>query len=70
MTTLGKSQDFMLVRGDKQLTVSLTGCRMRNYVAPSPIARLNTNALIQAVACVDKDERPFNQTLEPGRASP
>ena len=29
LTTLGKSQDFLLVRGDKKLTVSLTGCRMR-----------------------------------------
>ncbi len=60
LTTLGKSQDFLLVRGDKKLTVSLTGCRMRNYVADSPIARLNTNALIQAVACVDKHEELFN----------
>ena len=60
LTTLGKSQDFLLLRGDKKLTVSLTGCRMRNYVADRPITRLNTNALIQAVACVDKDEQPFN----------
>src|SRR6185295_19366961 len=70
LTTLGKSQDFLLVRGDKKLTVSLTGCRMRNYVAASPITRLNTNALIQALACVDKDEQPFNQTIEAGKASP
>ena len=60
LTTLGKSQDFLLVRGDKKLTVSLTGCRMRNYVADTPITRLNTNALIQAVACVDKQEQAFN----------
>jgi hypothetical protein len=60
LTTLGKSQDFLLVRGDKKLTVSLTGCRMRNYVAAEPISRLNTNALIQAVACVDKNEELFN----------
>ena len=60
LTTLGKSQDFLLVRGEKRLTVSLTGCRMRNYVADVPITRLNTNALIQAVACVDKQEQAFN----------
>lgn len=60
LTTLGKSQDFLLVRGDKKLTASLTGCRMRNYVADAPITRLNTNALIQAVACVDKHEELFN----------
>jgi hypothetical protein len=62
LTTLGKSQDFLLVRGDKKLTVSLTGCRMRNYMADAPITRLNTNALIQAVACVDKQEKFFNST--------
>jgi hypothetical protein len=60
LTTLGRSQDFLLVRGDKKLTVSLTGCRMRNYVADAPITRLNTNALIQAVACVDKQEQFFD----------
>ncbi len=59
LTTLGKSQDFLLVRGDKKLTVSLNGCRMRNYVAESPITRENTNAIIQAATCVDKEERPF-----------
>ena len=59
LTTLGKSQDFLLVRGDKKLTVSLNGCRMRNYVAASPITHMNSNAVIQAVACVDKDEREF-----------
>jgi hypothetical protein len=63
LTTLGKSQDFMLVRGDKKLTVSMYGCRMRNYVADAPITRLNTNALIQATACVDKNENLFNETL-------
>jgi hypothetical protein len=64
LTTLGKSQDFLLVRGDKKLTVTLTGCRMRNYSADAPITRLNTNALIQAVACVDKQEKLFN-SIEP-----
>ncbi|MDA1278058.1 MAG: hypothetical protein O2960_29025 [Verrucomicrobia bacterium] len=64
LTTLGKSQDFLLVRGDKKLTVSLTGCRMRNYVADAPITLLNTNALIQAVACVDKQEKPFNMSAQ------
>jgi hypothetical protein len=64
LTTLGKSQDFLLVRGDKKLTVTLTGCRMRNYVADAPITRLNTNAIVQAVACVDKQEKLFN-SIEP-----
>jgi hypothetical protein len=64
LTTLGKSQDFLLARGDKKLTVTLTGCRMRNYVADAPITRLNTNAIVQAVACVDKQEKLFN-SIEP-----
>ena len=60
LTAVGKSQDFILVRGDKRLTVSLSGCRMRNYAAEMPITLLNTNALIQATGCVDKNEKPFN----------
>ena len=57
-------QDFLLVRGEKKLTVSLNGCRMRNYVADAPITRLNTNAIIQATACIDKNEQPFNETFK------
>ena len=63
LTTVGKSQDFLLLRGDKKLSVSLTGCRMRNYAADSPITVLNTNAIIQASACIDKSEQPFNRSL-------
>jgi hypothetical protein len=70
LTTLNSSQDFLLVRGDKKLTVTLTGCRMRNYVADEPITRLNPNALIQAVACVDKHEEPYNRTFGRARAQP
>ncbi len=60
LTTLGKSQDFLLVRGDRKLTVSLVGCRMRNYVAASPLTVLNPKAVIQAVACVDGAEAPWS----------
>lgn len=60
LTTLGKSQDFMLVRGDNKLTVTMTGCRMRNYVADSPLTIQNSKAVIQAFGCIDKDEEPFN----------
>jgi hypothetical protein len=67
LTTLGQSQDFMLIRGDRKLTVTMMGCRMRNYVADDPITCVNPSAVIQAVACIDKDERPFNRDaqLEP-----
>jgi len=70
LTTLDKSQDFLLVRGDKRLTITLTGCRMRNYVADSPITCLNPQALVQAVACVDKDEQAFNRTIQPANSRP
>lgn len=63
LTTLNKSQDFLLVKGDKKLTIVLNGCRMRNYVAENPITRLNEKALIEAIACVDKEERLFSLRL-------
>jgi hypothetical protein len=65
VTALGKSQDFLVVRGTDPLTVSLFGSRMRNYVADQPITIENPRAVVQAVACVDKDERPYNQTVAP-----
>lgn len=59
LTNTGQSQDFLLVRGEAPLTVSLVGGRMRNYAAESPITCTNPNATVQAVACVDKDGHPF-----------
>ncbi len=60
LTTLNQSQDFLLVRGDKKLTVSLVGCRLRNYVADSPLTVQNPKALIQATVCVDKHEEAWS----------
>ncbi|MBL9170258.1 MAG: hypothetical protein JNN07_21160 [Verrucomicrobiales bacterium] len=62
LSTLGKSQDFLLVRGNQSLTVSLIGCRMRNYESVEPITRLNTNSVIQATACVDQHESFYNRS--------
>jgi hypothetical protein len=53
----------MLVRGDRRLTVSLIGSRMRNYAAEEPITVENPKALIRAVACVDKHERLLERTI-------
>lgn len=64
LTNWKQSQDFMLVRGNDKLTISMFGCRMRNYRSDQPITCLNTNAVIQAVACIDKNEMPFNQGPE------
>ncbi len=59
LTTLNQSQDFMLIRGDRKLTVSMFGCRMRNYRAEKPITIQNAAAIVQAIGCVDKEEDPF-----------
>ena len=59
VTAIAKSQDFMLVRGDKKLTVSLYGARMRNYESENPLTILNKNAVIRATDCIDKNENPW-----------
>ena len=57
------SQDFMLVRGDKKLTVSVWGSRMRNYVSNSPVTVENKQAIIYLSGCFDKDENLYNKTF-------
>ena len=37
LSTVGKSFDFMLVRGNERTTVSMFGCRMRNYTSSLPL---------------------------------
>ena len=64
LTTLSISQDFMLVRGNDKLTITLVGCRMRNYTADHPFTVQNPNAVIQALACIDKNENPFSYPPE------
>ena len=49
----------MLIRGEDPLTVSLLGCRMRDYVAESPITLDNPRAIVMAEACVDLNQRPW-----------
>lgn len=65
LSTVGESADFLLVRGEERLTASLIGCRMRNYRNDWPITVKNPRAVVQAVACVDKNERPFAWTVSP-----
>lgn len=66
LTTYRASQDFLLVRGDQPLTVTLSGCRMRNYTSAEPITRTNPKATIQAVACVDHAEKLVNRIWAAG----
>lgn len=63
LTTLNQSQDFLQVRGQDRLTVSLVGCRMRNYAAAEPITMNNPAASVRALACFDKFEKLFERTL-------
>ena len=67
LTTVPENQswDYLLVRGDKKLTVSIWGSRMRNYVADSPITVENDQAIIQLTGCFDKNENIYNKTFEP-----
>lgn len=67
LTADGYSDDFLCIEGDKHLTVSLYGCRMRNYRNEEPITIKNPNAHVQAVACVDKDEQFYNLLIEPNK---
>lgn len=65
LTTIpgNQSWDFLLVKGSEKLTVSIFGSRMRNYTSDSPLTIENKNAVIQAVACFDKDENLYNVIL-------
>lgn len=65
LTADGYSDDFLLITGDKLLTVSLYGCRMRNYKSEKPITLDNPKARIQAVACIDKEENFYNTLINP-----
>ena len=61
VTNHGKCYDFLTVRGDKHLTVTAFGCRMRNYVSDAPLHIENPNALVRFVGCIDKDEQLFER---------
>ncbi|MCX6226574.1 MAG: hypothetical protein NTV01_17800 [Bacteroidia bacterium] len=61
LTTLGVSFDFLKVTGNDTCTISLMGCRMRNYTSDKALTVENENAVIQAVACIDKNEKIFTK---------
>lgn len=65
LTTVPEKQswDFLLVRGDKKLTVSVWGCRMINYVSESPVTIENKQAIIYMSGCFDKDGNLYNKTF-------
>ncbi len=55
-----QSYDYLLVKGDQKLTISLIGCRMRTYISDNPLTIQNKYAIIQASACFDKSDNPYN----------
>jgi hypothetical protein len=57
------SWDYLLVRGDKKLTVSIWGARMRDYVSDSPVTIENKNAILYFSGCFDKEENLYNKTF-------
>ncbi|MCX6334421.1 MAG: hypothetical protein NT092_08970 [Bacteroidia bacterium] len=57
------SWDFLLVRGDKKLTVSVWGSRMRNYKSDSPVTIENNQAIIYMSGCFDKNENIYNKSF-------
>jgi len=65
LTTVPENQswDFLLVRGDKKLTVSVWGSRMRNYVSEAPVTIENRKAVIYLSGCFDKEENLYNKTF-------
>jgi len=64
LTNHGVSYDFMTVKGDEKCTISMFGCRMRNYTASEPLTILNKNAVIQTFGCIDKEEEIFEYQKE------
>ncbi len=57
------SWDYLLVRGNSKLTVSVWGSRMRNYISDSPVTIENDDAIIHMAGCFDKEEKLYNKTF-------
>jgi len=64
LTNFGQSWDYMAIRGNEKCSVSMFGCRMRDYKSDSPLTILNPNAVVQAIGCLDKHEVPFRFPVE------
>lgn len=58
LTTLGASWDYITVCDSA--SVILTGCRMQGYRADNPI-HLSSGARLQAIGCIDRDNRLIGQ---------
>lgn len=45
------SNDFVLIDGREHMTVTMTGCRMANYLAEDPVTIKNPNASVSMFGC-------------------
>ncbi|MEI6142416.1 MAG: hypothetical protein WCP85_24285 [Mariniphaga sp.] len=59
LTNFGLSWDYMSINGNEKCTISMFGCRMRDYQSGQPITFNNPNAILQAEGCIDKNEQPI-----------
>ncbi len=50
-----QSWDFIHIKLDKEMTITITGCRKGNYVSDLPVTIEDNNAVVQASACTDKN---------------
>jgi hypothetical protein len=57
------SWDYVLIRGDEKLTVSIWGARMRNYASDSPITIENKKAVVYVSGSFDKNENLINKSF-------
>jgi len=57
------SWDYVLLRGDEKLTVSIWGARMRNYASDSPITIENDKAVVYVSGSFDKNENLINKSF-------
>ncbi len=56
LTNKGQSQDYICVRGDKPLTVTIIGARMQGYAAADPINIQNPNAQVRVIGCLTEKD--------------
>lgn len=64
LTTVGKSYGYLMVRDADELTVSISGARMANYIADHPIAKVNSDqAVITVATSFDKKNNVLSGTF-------
>jgi len=68
LTTLGDPAEVLRMIGRDRSTVSLVGCRLRNYRADDPVTMSNPRAWVEAVACIDKTQARLSRTWGLSRA--